>query len=61
MSGIGVILVILLLFDTTVEPLNVITWGQNKVITLTNEIYLLIFSKWDLEMSPHSAANKINQ
>jgi len=41
------------------KPLNVITLEQIKsddikrMMTVTNEIYLLIFSKWDLEMWSH--------
>ena len=32
------------------EPLNVITLGQSyRIITITNDFYLMIVSKWDLE------------
>ena len=41
------------------KPLNVITLGQNKsdninwMITLTDDFYLVIYSKWDFEMWSH--------
>ncbi len=56
------------------KPLNVIILGQTKsitlpgppndninpMITITDEIYLPIFSNWDLEMWSHWATDNIN-
>ncbi len=32
------------------NPLNVITLGQTKVVTITDEIYIATICKWDLSM-----------
>ena len=49
------------------KPLNVITLGHyksdniNQMITITDGVYLVIFSKWDIEIWSHLAAENINQ
>ena len=48
------------------KPLNVITLGQtktdhnNRMITINDDLSLVIYSKWDLEMWSHYTADNIN-